>query len=208
MADKLVQVGARKPQATSVPLPVAAADAKRVYIETYGCQMNVADTDMVTGLLLSEGYQVTKDAKAADVILINTCAVREKAEDRVYARAKELGALKRGNDKVLGIVGCMAEHLREKIADRETAVDVIIGPDSYRRLPALVKEAMQKQEARRVEPDAELVAVGPQRVQLSLRHRVGDGAWERRHVVIHRGQGQLGATDLSSGHAKPVERLG
>jgi len=107
-----------------------------VYVETYGCQMNVADTDMVLGLLAQAGYARTEDPSSADVILINTCAVRERAVERVRARASILAQLKRrGKRVVLGITGCMAEHLRDDLREQAPYVDLVVGPDSYRRLP-------------------------------------------------------------------------
>jgi tRNA-2-methylthio-N6-dimethylallyladenosine synthase len=114
----------------------------RVYIETYGCQMNVADSDLIRGVMGEQGYEAVERAADADVILINTCAVREKAEERVMARAEELRAEKRRRPGVvLAITGCMAEHLKEKLAERAPWVDLIAGPDSYRRLPGLVQLA-------------------------------------------------------------------
>jgi tRNA-2-methylthio-N6-dimethylallyladenosine synthase len=110
-----------------------------VYVETYGCQMNVADSDLIGGVLADAGYVTAARAEDADVIVVNTCAVREKAEDRVIARASELGQVKRRRPgALLAIVGCMAEHLKEGLAARAPAVDVIAGPDSYRRLPELL----------------------------------------------------------------------
>ncbi|MDB4963143.1 MAG: miaB [Myxococcales bacterium] len=140
MSERLVPLGKRTPEAR--PRPVPAADALRVYVETYGCQMNVADSDLIGSVLADAGYATTTRAEDADVLLVNTCAVREKAEERVTARAAELGALKRKRPGVvLAIVGCMAEHLKEGLADRAPSVDVIAGPDSYRRLPELLTAA-------------------------------------------------------------------
>lgn len=123
--------------------PEAAAPANRLaYVETYGCQMNVADTEMVLGLLHGAGYARTQDPARADLILLNTCAVREKAEERVFARASELAQHKDGAaHPVLGITGCMAEHLKGTIRERAPYVDLVIGPDGYRRLVAHVEEA-------------------------------------------------------------------
>jgi tRNA-2-methylthio-N6-dimethylallyladenosine synthase len=113
-----------------------------VYVETYGCQMNVADSDLIGSVLADAGYATATRADEADVIVVNTCAVREKAEERVVARAAELGALKRKRPgTVLAIVGCMAEHLKEGLSERAPAVDVIAGPDSYRRMPDLLAAA-------------------------------------------------------------------
>lgn len=141
MSQPLVPLG-KRPAPAARPTP--APDARRVYVETYGCQMNVADGDLLGGVLADAGYAVATRADDADVIVVNTCAVREKAEDRVIARAHELAAWKRRRPgAVLAIVGCMAEHLKEKLAERAPAVDVIAGPDSYRRMPALIAAARE-----------------------------------------------------------------
>jgi tRNA-2-methylthio-N6-dimethylallyladenosine synthase len=140
MSERLVSLGKRMDRAPVRPAP--AADAPRVFVETYGCQMNVADSDLIGSVLADAGYAQAARADEADVIVVNTCAVREKAEERVIARASELGALKRKRPgTVLAIVGCMAEHLKEGLAARAPAVDVIAGPDSYRRMPALLEAA-------------------------------------------------------------------
>ncbi|HEY4059031.1 MAG TPA: tRNA (N6-isopentenyl adenosine(37)-C2)-methylthiotransferase MiaB [Kofleriaceae bacterium] len=146
MADQLVPLGKRTEPVR--PRPAPAADAPRVYVETYGCQMNVADSDLIGSVLADAGYATTKTAEDADVIVVNTCAVREKAEERVTARAAELGAVKRRRPgAVLAIVGCMAEHLKEGLAERAPAVDVIAGPDSYRRLPQMLADARAERTA-------------------------------------------------------------
>jgi tRNA-2-methylthio-N6-dimethylallyladenosine synthase len=141
MPERLVPLGKRA-EAAGPRVRPAAAGAPRVYVETYGCQMNVADSDLIGSVLAEAGYAVAARADDADVIVVNTCAVREKAEERVIARASELGAVKRRRPQaVLAIVGCMAEHLKEGLAERAPAVDVIAGPDSYRRLPELLAQA-------------------------------------------------------------------
>lgn len=114
--------------------PGATAGSPLAYVETYGCQMNVADTEMVLGMLSGAGYGRTEDPAQADLILINTCAVREKAEERVYGRVGALAHLKRRKNVVLGVTGCMAEHLKGKLQEKAPAVDLVIGPDAYRRL--------------------------------------------------------------------------
>ncbi len=140
MSDRLVPLGKRTEAAR--PRPVPAPDAPRVYVETYGCQMNVADSNLIGSVLAEAGYATSDRAEDADILVVNTCAVREKAEERVTARAAELGALKRKKPgTVLAIVGCMAEHLKESLVERAPAVDVIAGPDSYRRLPELLAAA-------------------------------------------------------------------
>ncbi len=126
------------------PPSVLPATTRLAYVETYGCQMNVADTDMVMGLLHGGGYARTDDAALADLILINTCAVRDKAEERVYSRASVLAQHKaRRPDVVLGITGCMAEHLKDKLRQRAPYVDLVVGPDGYRRLLDHVDRARQ-----------------------------------------------------------------
>ena len=145
------RAGETAPPADPARAPVAAVG--KLYVETYGCQMNVADSELITGMLGAGGYAVCDRPEDADVILVNTCAVREKAEERVYRRAQELAAQKkRRRGVVLGITGCMAEHLREKILERAPWIDVVAGPDSYRRLKDLVDRAREQaidQEVRR-----------------------------------------------------------
>jgi tRNA-2-methylthio-N6-dimethylallyladenosine synthase len=123
------------PPSAQAASEASGASPRLAYIETYGCQMNVADTDLVRGLLGRAGYGRTDDPARADVILINTCAVRDKAEERVYARASALAQHKRRSPHVvLGITGCMAEHLKDRLPERAPHVDLVVGPDGYRRL--------------------------------------------------------------------------
>jgi len=111
-----------------------------VYVETYGCQMNVADTELMLGHLAAQGYRQTDAPERADVILLNTCAIREHAEARVLGRLGELARHKRRRPDVrLGVTGCMAQHLRGKLRERAPWVDVLVGPDGYRRLPELLR---------------------------------------------------------------------
>jgi tRNA-2-methylthio-N6-dimethylallyladenosine synthase len=134
----LVQL--RRPRAAAADVDAGAAPEKLAYVETYGCQMNVADTDMVWGLLAKGGYRRTDDPARADLILINTCAVREKAEERVFQRTSMLSHAARP-EVVLGVTGCMAEHLKDRIRERAPEVDLVIGPDGYRRLLDHLAEA-------------------------------------------------------------------
>lgn len=116
--------------------------SRSVFIETYGCQMNEADTELMFGLLRHEGFTVAETADDADVVLINTCAVRERAEERVFGRLGWFKALKeRRPEVVLGVAGCMAERMRETLVERAPHVDLVIGPDAYRRLPQLIEGA-------------------------------------------------------------------
>ncbi|MEO1077682.1 MAG: tRNA (N6-isopentenyl adenosine(37)-C2)-methylthiotransferase MiaB, partial [Bacteroidota bacterium] len=119
------------------------ANGRRVYIETYGCQMNVADSEVVASLLLQDGFGLTDREDEADVVLINTCAIREKAEDRVRGRLAKFRAkkVKERPDLTIGVLGCMAERLRKKLLEQEKLVDVVVGPDAYRDLPRLVRQA-------------------------------------------------------------------
>lgn len=115
---------------------------RKVYIETYGCQMNVADTELMYGVLRDGDYEIAENIDDADVVLLNTCAVREKAEERVYGRAAQLLRHKYERPElVLGITGCMAEHLQDKIVERAPYIDLVVGPDAYRRLPGLLSNA-------------------------------------------------------------------
>src|SRR5213594_3794985 len=114
--------------------------APRIYIETYGCQMNVSDSELMLGVLGREGYVRTADPAEADVLLVNTCAVRDHAEQRVLGRMGELKRYKRPGD-VLGVVGCMAQRLGPKLLERVPQVDLVIGPDGYRGLPELIAQA-------------------------------------------------------------------
>ncbi|UCH09562.1 MAG: tRNA (N6-isopentenyl adenosine(37)-C2)-methylthiotransferase MiaB [Fidelibacterota bacterium] len=112
----------------------------RYYLETYGCQMNVADSELVAGLLERSGYQRTHELCDAQVILLNTCAIREKAEETVHNRLDRLAALKAGNPSILiGVLGCMAKNLADSLLESKPYVDLILGPDSYRRLPEVLQ---------------------------------------------------------------------
>src|SRR5881409_966462 len=121
-----------------------------IYIETYGCQMNVSDSELMLGVLGREGYVRTADPAEADVLLVNTCAVRDHAEQRVLGRMGELKRYKRPGD-VMGVVGCMAQRLGPKLLARVPQVDLVIGPDGYRALPELIARARDGQRAAEVE---------------------------------------------------------
>ncbi|SVC12759.1 uncharacterized protein METZ01_LOCUS265613, partial [marine metagenome] len=109
---------------------------KSVYVETYGCQMNIRDGELMEGILADQGYEVSSSADEADVIIVNTCAIREHAEERVLGRIGQLYALKKDRPEViLGVTGCMAQRLGELILERAPYVDLVMGPDGYRSLP-------------------------------------------------------------------------
>jgi len=131
-----------------------SAAVPTVYLETYGCQMNVADSELILGTLAARGYQRVDAPEAADVILLNTCAIREHAEARVVGRLGDLSRHKvRRPDVRLGVTGCMAQHLRERLADRVPQVDLVVGPDGYRRLPDLLEVEGDLHTALRLDPD-------------------------------------------------------
>ena len=147
--------------------------SKKVLIETYGCQMNEADTELMYGLLRKQGYELTKEQSEADVVLLNTCAVRERAEERIFGRLGWLKDLKRKNPNVvLGVTGCMAERMREKLTKRTPYVDLVVGPDAYRRLPSLVDELVSSGDEAEHSPDDVLAQESkspkPQRKQRKL----------------------------------------
>jgi tRNA-2-methylthio-N6-dimethylallyladenosine synthase len=115
---------------------------KRFYIESYGCQMNFSDSEIVASILNAEGFGATRNYEEADLVLINTCSIREKAEQTVRKRLTEFKKLKQNKPGVLvGVLGCMAERLKSKFLEEEQLVDIVVGPDAYRSLPALVEEA-------------------------------------------------------------------
>ncbi len=115
---------------------------RKLFIETYGCQMNVTDSEIVVSLLQKEGYIYTQLIDEADVILINTCSIRDNAEQRIWGRLREMRRLRRLKPAlIIGIIGCMAERLNESLLTGEDAVDIVVGPDAYRSLPTLLKEA-------------------------------------------------------------------
>src|SRR5260370_12218944 len=117
-----------------------------VYIETYGCQMNVSDSELMLGVVARDGYVRSDDPAAAEVMLVNTCAVRDHAEQRVLGRMGELKRYKRPGD-VLGVVGCMAQRLGPRLLERVPQVDLVIGPDGYRSLPELIARARDGERA-------------------------------------------------------------
>ena len=113
---------------------------RRVFLETYGCQMNVADSELVRGVLARDGWLAVSDPAEADAILVNTCAIRDNAEERVLGRMSQLLQYKQARPEVqLGLLGCVATHQRERLLDRAPYLDVIVGPDGYRDLPSLLR---------------------------------------------------------------------
>ena len=112
----------------------------KYYLETFGCQMNVADSEMIEGILQSKGYYPIKRMDSADIIFVNTCAIREHAEEKVHSRLGVFSKIKNNKPNVIiGVLGCMAQHLKDDILDSKPYVDIILGPDSYRKLPKLLE---------------------------------------------------------------------
>ena len=121
---------------------------KKVYIESYGCQMNVNDSEVVAGILAKDGYTPVQSAEEADLVLLNTCSIREKAEYTVLQRINEMNNLKaRNKDLKVGVLGCMAERMREDLLEKKKVVDLVVGPDAYRTLPELLEKVGTGQKA-------------------------------------------------------------
>ena len=115
---------------------------KRFYIESYGCQMNFSDSEIIASILQTSGFGSTRNVDQADLILLNTCSIREKAEQTIRKRLTEFKKIKKQNPGLLiGILGCMAERLKSKLLEEEKLVDIVVGPDAYRTLPGLIEEA-------------------------------------------------------------------
>jgi len=131
------------------PLAIDHAEYRKTfYIESYGCQMNFSDSEIVASILNGEGFGATRNYEEADLVLINTCSIREKAEQTVRKRLTEFKRLKQNKPGMLvGVLGCMAERLKSKFLEEEQLVDIVIGPDAYRSLPALIDEAETGQKA-------------------------------------------------------------
>jgi len=121
---------------------LSTGKAKKVYIESYGCQMNFSDSEIVASIMKENGYDTTSDVSTADVVFLNTCSIREKAEQTVRNRLVHFNGIKKHKpDMTIGVLGCMAERLKEKLLEEEKIVDLVVGPDAYRELPQLVATA-------------------------------------------------------------------
>ena len=135
-------------QGEALDMPTRTGTGKKLYIESYGCAMNFSDSEIVASVLIDEGFETTKVMEEADVIFVNTCAIRDNAEVRVRGRLDQFRKAKKNNpDMVIGVMGCMAERLKSKLLEEEKIVDIVVGPDSYRDLPNLVRVAESGQKA-------------------------------------------------------------
>ena len=138
----LIDRNSEEAQAVKTSKDEHTGRAKKLYIESYGCQMNFADSEIVTAIMKENGYDTTSDCQNADVVFLNTCSIREKAEQTVRKRLNHFNAVKKHKPEMtIGVLGCMAERLKEKLLDEEKIVDVVVGPDAYRDLPKLVEKA-------------------------------------------------------------------
>ncbi|MCX7929113.1 MAG: tRNA (N6-isopentenyl adenosine(37)-C2)-methylthiotransferase MiaB [Chlorobi bacterium] len=133
-----------EPQVDSAVDPSPSGTGRALYVETYGCQMNLNDTEIVQGIMVRHGYRLANSIDDADVVLLNTCAIRENAERKIHERLKHLRYWrKRKPELVVGVLGCMAERLRKSLLGEQGLVDIVVGPDEYRCLPELVERAAE-----------------------------------------------------------------
>ncbi|OZO45514.1 tRNA (N6-isopentenyl adenosine(37)-C2)-methylthiotransferase MiaB, partial [Pseudomonas fluorescens] len=124
-------------------------NGRKLYIESYGCQMNFSDSEIVASILAKEGFNTTNTLEEADLVLVNTCSIREKAEQTVRKRLEKFNRVKeRENPNMkVGVLGCMAERLKSKFLEEEKIVDMVVGPDAYKDLPNLVAEIDEGRDA-------------------------------------------------------------
>ena len=128
-------------QGTSLETVPLKSNKKKLFIESYGCQMNFSDSEIVASIMKNEGYNTTPNLEEADLVLVNTCSIRDKAEQTVRKRLEKYNAVKRQNPKMkVGVLGCMAERLKSKFLEQEKIVDLVVGPDAYKDLPNLLQE--------------------------------------------------------------------
>lgn len=135
-------------QGEALVIDTESKGEKRLYVESYGCAMNFSDSEVVASIMANEGYTTTRNVEEADVILINTCSIRDNAEQRVRNRLRDFTKQKKGQPKlVVGILGCMAERLKQSLLEEEKLVDLVAGPDAYRELPGMIDEVNGGQKA-------------------------------------------------------------
>jgi tRNA-2-methylthio-N6-dimethylallyladenosine synthase len=148
LVEGKVQDETRQGEAFAPFINDASQYTKKFYIESYGCQMNFSDSEIVASILQNEGFGATRNYEEADLVLLNTCSIREKAEQTVRKRLTEFRKLKEAKPGMLiGVLGCMAERLKSKFLEEEKLVDIVVGPDAYRTLPVLIEEAETGQKA-------------------------------------------------------------
>ena len=139
--EQIEKVIDEKKQGKALLTEQKEGNSKKLFIESYGCQMNMNDSEIVAAILAEEGFNTTQNLEDADLVLVNTCSIREKAETTVRKRLQKYNAVKKVNPKMkVGVLGCMAERLKAKFLEEEKIVDLVVGPDAYRDLPNLVEE--------------------------------------------------------------------
>ena len=135
-------------QGEALMLDETSQEGKKLFLESYGCQMNFADSEIVASILSKQGFTTTQNFKEADIIFVNTCAIRENAESRVRQRLQDYKKVKKSNpNAIIGVLGCMAERLKTQFLDEEKLIDIVVGPDAYRDLPNLIEQAESGQKA-------------------------------------------------------------
>ena len=136
-------------QGEALTLEGNVSNTKKLFIESYGCQMNFSDSEVVASILANEGYNTTQDLEEADLVLVNTCSIREKAEITVRKRLEKYQAVKRKKNAKMkvGVLGCMAERLKSKFLEEEKIVDLVVGPDAYKDIPNLLSEVEEGRDA-------------------------------------------------------------
>src|SRR5690606_34912446 len=128
-------------QGESLILEQKEGNTRKLFIESYGCQMNFSDSEIVASILQNEGFNTTQNLEDADLVLVNTCSIRDKAEQTVRKRLEKYNAVKKINPGMkIGVLGCMAERLKSKFLEEEKMVDLVVGPDAYKDLPNLIAE--------------------------------------------------------------------
>lgn len=149
-----------------VAADIAPESATRnLYIETYGCAMNLADSEVVASIMATKGFKTTTDIQTADVVFVNTCSIRDNAEAHVWGRLREIKHQKKTNPgMIVGVLGCMAERLKNDLLEKEQIIDIVVGPDAYRDIPKLIEQVEDGQKAMNVllsreETYAEIVPV-------------------------------------------------
>ena len=143
--EKIIE---EKKQGQSLVLDYKEGNTKKLFIESYGCAMNFADSEVVASILSNQGYNTTQNLEEADLVLVNTCSIRDKAEQTVRKRLEKYNAVKRINPGMkVGVLGCMAERLKSQFLEEEKIVDMVIGPDAYKDLPNLLKEVEEGRDA-------------------------------------------------------------
>jgi tRNA-2-methylthio-N6-dimethylallyladenosine synthase len=121
---------------------------RNLYIETYGCAMNLADSEVVASIMADKGFKTTQNIKEADVVFVNTCSVRDNAEAHVWGRLREIKHQKKTNPgMIVGVLGCMAERLKTQLLEKEQIIDIVVGPDAYRDIPQLITQVEEGHKA-------------------------------------------------------------